>query len=132
MSTIKYLFFLTISFIWANIYLILLFGILLFLVAFLMVSVSLFRANPAGYLALLKGLGLLLGLFFGGLLSLRFALKQLRSGAHPLRRGVGFAVGLGLCLAFFYFDLTRFLHPGVLSAKVFYAEFIRMVQQFRA
>jgi len=132
MSTIKYLVFLTVSFIWANLYLILLFGVLLFLVAFLMVSVSLFRANPSGYLVLLKGVGLLVGLFLGGMLSLRFAVGQLRSGAHPLRKTAGAVLGLALCAGFLYVDATRFLHPGVLSAKIFYAEFIRMVQQFRA
>ena len=132
MSTIKYVIFLIFSFIWANIYMILLAGLLLFLFAFLLVSVSLAKANLAGYLILLKTLAIPLGLLIASLTGLSFSIRKLRAYGPLLPRILFAILGFVIFGALAWINYDRFLFDGLDASRLFYHEFLNMIARFRA
>lgn len=132
MSTIKYVFFLIVSFIWANLYMILLGGLLLFLFAFLLVSVSIAKANLTGYLILLKTVAIPFALLIASLASLSFSIRKLRDYGPLLTRILLAIVGLVVSVGLGYLNYDRFLFDGIDASRLFYHEFLNMIARFRA
>ncbi|MCB2199848.1 hypothetical protein KQI63_10605 [bacterium] len=132
MSTIKYVFFLIVSFIWANLYMILLGGSLLFLFAFLLVSVSLAKANLTGYLILLKTVAIPFALLIVSLAGLSYSIRKLRSYGSLLPRILLALVGLIVSGGLFYLNFDRFLFDGLDASRLFYNEFLNMIARFKA